>query len=197
MNKLLLALFTASLLLGISSNKTSALSLDYARQVKDRMTPRSVDRVATLSGQKAENICRAINTRISTHLNNLEVRKDNHIEIYQAAHQRWIDLVTRLKAQGYNTTKLETDLATLSTMTAELKEEYDEYVSLTKTTLGIDCLQSASQFKESLNKSKQQLAVFRSKAKAVHAYIQTVIRADLRALRQQKPTITPTPTTNQ
>jgi hypothetical protein len=140
----------------------------------------------TRVAERTENRCTAVTNMVNAHIKNIEARKDVHVEVYKNAHNRWVELAARLKAQGYDTTKLETDLTTLDGMVSLLSTDYQKFVEQTKFTLNIDCLSSRDEFKAQLKTSRDQLASLKADAKKVHDFIMNTIKADLRALRSQK-----------
>ncbi len=176
----------------------SFLALPVSAQRAERMDPTlRAQRVSTQSARRIENKCSAIESRVRAHVNNLSVRKDNHIEVYRSAHTRWLELADRLTSQGYDTAIFRTHLATLTIMIEDLATDYSQFVIDAEKSLTFDCMSQMVNFKGQMNSSRQSLATFRTSAKQIHDYIKNVIRADLRALRQQKATITPTPTVTQ
>ncbi len=150
------------------------------------MTGEIKERIASRSAKVVENRCDAINARVRAHVNNLNVRKDNHIEIYKKRHQQLTELSVRLQSKGYDVTKLTADLLTLKTMIDQLEIEYKEFITSTEATLSLDCLQSLTDYKQYLSGSRVKLAEFRQQARSIHEFLQGTIKTDLKAIRQQK-----------
>ncbi len=152
-------------------------------------------RMGARLAQSSENKCEAVTNHINARINNLNTRRDNHIEVYQSAHTRWVELAARLKTKGYDTSKLEADLSILETMVTQLSDDYKKFLDEAQASLTVDCTASTDQFRSKVTAAKQELATFRVRAKQVHDFIKNTIKSDLRALRQQavKPQVHVTP----
>lgn len=130
--------------------------------------------------------CDLINSRIDLRINNFNANKETHIQRYQNIKTNVTNLVTYLKSKGYDTSKLETDLATLNTMVVTFGTDYSSFITKLEAAKQFTCGQSDGQFKAKIEEARAQLTIARTQAKDIRVFIVGTIRPDLQALRNQK-----------
>src|SRR5687768_14122787 len=136
MSKIQLTILFASItLLGFSQQSHAQGAQQYFQKVREQVREEISSKAASRAANLAENKCDAINARIRAYLNNLDTRKDNHIQVYRNRHEKLTELSTRLQEAGHDTAKLNTDLATLDTMIDELEADYTNFKTDMQTTL--------------------------------------------------------------
>ena len=130
--------------------------------------------------------CAAIEDGIKKREEVLSKETTNPAKRFQAMHDRLASLVTRISTQGYDTTKIKVDLATLNQQIAEFTTAYNAYTTGLSTTQQYACGQSEGKFLSTLESTRSKLKELRTKAAAIQNFYQTVIRKDVVALKQQK-----------
>ncbi len=144
----------------------------------------------------------------------LTARIDERINKYNsgADHPRLLkfqtrlgEIITKLKAKGYDTSKLEADLSTLKTKTDACRAAYGQFITKLGVTKNFVCGQSQGQFRAALQASKTQMESAQTACKDARSFMDTVTRPDLKALREKvkadrqlspKPTKEPSPSTS-
>ncbi len=139
----------------------------------------------TKSERKCEKVGELVNKRIAI----FEKTKTNHAENYDKLSTKLTEIITKLNAKGFDTTKLTTDTATLSTMISEYKTKYASFVTELKATQGLACSADATiTYKDKLEQSKGILQELRTMREKIRNFYTTAIREDIKALRQQAET---------
>lgn len=170
--------------------------LENREEKREEREERRDDRQASREA-RLNNRCENVYKRIDARLKNYEARKDNHIPVYQKMLTRLQQLSTTLASKGYDTTKLNADLVTLDTMLKTAAANYQAFIDELTALKSLDCETARASFLTNLSESKTKLQQFRTSAAAIHEFFKNTIKVDLKALRSQKPTPTPQPTTTQ
>lgn len=183
-----LALFTTPVLAQDTPTVTGQTIRQEIRQERqDNQTSREQTR------------CQIIGLRLDQTVKNYETRKDIHVLEYTRLYDRLVAVSANLATKGANVTQLNTDLATLNSMISKLSTDYQAFITNLSTNKDQACTLTLEQLKANLANVRTQLQSFRTQSKAIHDFIQNVVRKDLLALRQEvkptpKPTLTPEPT---
>lgn len=141
---------------------------------------------ATDSAQrKAENAvkCAKITSKIDEKINKYNSNAD-HPRLLKLQ-TRLSEIISKIKAKGYDTATLEADLATLKTKTDSCRTAYGQFIAKLGATKNFACGQSQGQFKAALQAGKTQMESTRAACKDARSFISTVLKPDLKALREK------------
>lgn len=162
--------------------------------------------VAFVKAQSTERALRAENT--ASRCSRLTANIDKRISKYNDGtdHPRLTKLqekltaaVAKIKAPGVDTTKLETDLATLKTKTEACRIAYGLFITRLQETKKYACGQSQGQFANAVRVARKELKKARPVCQDARKFLRFTVKVDLQAIREQhknlrKPTLTITPT---
>jgi hypothetical protein len=137
--------------------------------------------------------CQAMTQRIETAIARFNNNKDGHTRRYLAVADHLKNLNEKLKAKGYDTSKPEADYKVLNEKILKASQDYQMFITKLEATKQYACGQSQGQFKTALQDAKAQLKVYREDVADIRNYYQTVVRPDVKALRDQKPNTSSSP----
>jgi len=127
-----------------------------------------------------------IKERIELVISRFDNNKERHIAVYNAAKDRLKQIADELEARGYDVSKVRADFQTLDSMIVKFAQDYASF---------IDQLRAAEQyepgtqgFKGVIEAARSKLKTVRDDALDIRHYWQTVVRPDLKSLRDQNPT---------
>jgi hypothetical protein len=145
------------------------------------------------SAAKTDLRCANITSRINARIEFYNGRKEAHLDRYNYIKERVTLLISNLKAKGFDTSKLESDLAAGKPKFDKLATDFQSFMSKLAETKNYDCGDSQGKFVDTLKAAKTLREVVMADVKDVRDYIQNTIRTDLKALRDQKPKVSPKP----
>lgn len=136
--------------------------------------------------------CTRLTQNIDRRINRFNGNKERHINQYNTAKQRLSQLVTKLQQKGYDVLQLQADSKIWDGKIQKFASDYVVVINTLNETKNVACGQSDGAFRSSLKQARQQIVVVHQDSIDARTYYQTVIKADIQALRDQKPTITNT-----
>jgi len=142
----------------------------------------------TLRGDKeqfTQDRCDIVNGRITDKLNNFQSKQNSDETIFGNVFKRLTNIQERLKNAGLDTTKLETDLATLKTKIDKVNTDYATFIAGLKTTQDFTCGHAQGEFMGKLKGAQGILLSVRADRMDVRKYITSTIIPDINALRKQ------------
>lgn len=158
----------------------------------------SVFFISVSHAQTTNEKCIAAQNKLDTLSKSYDIAKTRISDSYSRSVSSLRDLATRLTARGYNTTQLTTDIQALQTKVDKFNANMGSLLTSVKNLKNIVC---SDNFKTELSKTREQLVTVRSSMNDILNYYQTVIKGDIKDLKNQKiasitTTIpaTPTPT---
>jgi len=113
---------------------------------------------------------------------------------YEALSKRVDNLVTRLKAQGVDTTDLENERVQLGAKITQVKTDITAYRQTMADIAGMTCKSDPTGFKALLTQARTQRDTIATDAKAIKDYFQGTIKPTLQDIRDQLEAAKPTPT---
>jgi chromosome segregation ATPase len=131
--------------------------------------------------------CEKVETKLQVRITHFDQNKEKHIQAYNNLVDRIEKFIARIKAKGYDTTKLEADLATLKEKVADFTEAYAAYMTLLDETKNYTCGQSHGDFAAKLKEVRAQLKIVHQMAADIRNFWRTVIRVDLLDIKKQYP----------
>jgi len=141
----------------------------------------------TTTSQVNTNKCKNVETRTNQRLSHFQTIKTAHSKAYENLVSRLEKFIDRIKAKGYDTTKLAIDLATLKGKIADFEQAYSDYQVILAQLPALTCQQPNSDFQAKLKEARAQLKIVHQKAADIRDYWRTVIRVDLLAIKKQYP----------
>lgn len=145
------------------------------------------------SGARLQERCTLVTQRIETTVARYNNNKDKHIQQYKNLAARLSALGEKLRAKGYDTSKLQADSKVLNDKITKLSQDYADFTSKLEATKQYACGSSQGAFKQALKTAQDQLKVVKADSVDIRNYYQTVIKPDIQAIRAQKPTPSTTP----
>lgn len=131
-----------------------------------------------------EERCKNVETRIATRINRYENNQQMFQNVYGNMQTRLERLLAKLKTAGADTSKLETDLATLKTKIAKLKSDQADFISTLKETQDFACGKSEGEFKAKFDEARKVPDAIQADRQDIKNFFQTTIKADLKTIRE-------------
>ncbi len=121
---------------------------------------------------------------IITRFNNNQQR---HRETYERVKAAVEEFLEKMKAKGYDVSKLERDLATWEGMFEEFARDYRAFIEELEKIAALSPEQAQGSFYSLLREARRLLQVVRQDAVEIRLFYQQTIRADIQELRGQLP----------
>lgn len=166
---------------------TSFITPTYA-QLRSIVRPTIQQKREELKTQRCTILTQNIDRRINRFNNN----KERHINQYNTAKQRLSQLIEKLQQQGYDVSQLQADGETWDGKIQKFSADYVVFINKLTDTKNAPCGQSEGTFRTLLNQARQQVKIIHQDSVDARAYYQTVIKTDIQAIRDQKPTVVST-----
>lgn len=144
-------------------------------------------------GARLQQRCTQATQRIETAVARYNNNKEKHVQQYENLAVRLADLGEKLKARGYDISKLQADGKILRDKIAKFAADYADTISKLEATKQYACGSSQGAFKQALKTAQDQLKVVKADSVDIRNYYQTVVRPDVQAVKAQKPAPTPVP----
>ena len=103
------------------------------------------------------NKCEAVNGKIQGKIERYQNRRLGYIDRFQTIIDRLTNLLSRLKDEGYDTTKLEADLAIAQDKVENLIALHNKFISELEATKNAGCDNEDGKFKAGIGASKEYL----------------------------------------
>lgn len=167
---------------------------DVRQQIEDQQQEMQQKRaeVNSLRTTITADRCNLANQRIATITSRYETNRMEHIRNYQEMVRHFGDVVATLEAKGYDVTKLRTDATTLDEKIRAFGVAYDAWVTQLGVAKQYACGESEGKFKDELLKSRQLALKVRQAAIDIRTFYLNTIKPDIKAVRAQKPKVSPT-----
>lgn len=169
------------------------LALGNVAQAEDTATTPWQQKKEERQAQKQEKLeqrCSIVEEKINIKVSRFENNKVRRVNAYNNLRNRVSKFIDKLSSQGYDVSKLKSDLVTLDEKIKKFSSDYASYITLLKSTKDYACGQSEGQFKGKLSEARKQLQIVHQSALEVRSYFQGTIRPDIQAIRAQKKTDT-------
>jgi hypothetical protein len=127
--------------------------------------------------------CNTITSKISARIGFFNDNRNKHIDNYISAKENINDLLTKLDAKGYDTTKIKSDLTQYDTLLQKLSTDYSTYVTELTATQNYACGKSEGEFRDQLVIAKTGLKAVHADDVAIHDYWVNTLKPDLQTLR--------------
>lgn len=129
--------------------------------------------------------CERIQLRMQNRYDNYGLSKDKHLSVYNNMLERLNNFVDLANTAGIETTKLESDIATLESLIDEFKSLAEEGFTKMQETKASICDSEEIAFRQSLVQSRNQLKETHRKAQAIRVFYHDTIRPDLLEIKEQ------------
>ena len=130
--------------------------------------------------------CELVTKRIQDTITKFDTNKDKHIEQYKNIHDRVADLITKLKAKGYDVTKLQEDLTVLDTKRQAFVDAYTDFVNGLKAAQDFECGKSNGDFKSAVESARGHFTSAREISLDIRTFILGTLKVDIQAIKAQK-----------
>jgi hypothetical protein len=141
---------------------------------------------------KISDRCQDVNKRIDTRVAAYDNNKGRHQEQHRKMVEHFQTIISRLETNGYDVVKLKADAKVLDEKIVTFGKTYTAFVDQLKVARGLTCGYSEGQFLTEMSKARDLLKKVQDASQDVRNYYQTVIRPDIKAVRDQKPKASPT-----
>lgn len=135
--------------------------------------------------QRVENRCELLTTRIDNKIDTFEANKQDHIDNYNAIKARLENAMITLTEKGYNVSSLQEHVSIWDGMIKEYAVSYQAFIDVLYESKDYACGESEGAFKDAMNRARMQILEARQQRLEIRNYYQTVIREDIKALREQ------------
>lgn len=176
-----LTLFLTTPNLVFAQTATPASVRDQAIQKREEVRENIAERV--------ENRCELLTTRIDNKIDTFEGNKQDHIDNYNAIKVRLENAIINLSEKGYDTSALSEHLDIWDGMIKEYALSYQAFIDILYESKDYACGESEGAFKDAMTRARMQLLEARQMRLENRNYYQTVIRQDIKDLRDQAQTI--------
>ncbi|MCJ7653005.1 MAG: hypothetical protein MUO75_04820 [Actinobacteria bacterium] len=126
--------------------------------------------------------------QIETIIARFEANKERHIAVYNRIKDRLKEAADSLQAKGYDLTNVRQDYSALDSKIVKFATDYATFISDLRAAESYVPLESQGQFLSALEVARAQLRVARADSLDIRNFYWTVVRPDVQALRNQKPT---------
>lgn len=137
-----------------------------------------------------EEKCKNVESRIEAKMNKYENGNISVEDVHKKLKERIGNIVTRLKNNGIDASKLEGDLETLDQKINQVASSYDTFIAALKETKTYACGESQGQFRTKLQEAKKLMVNVRTARQETRSFITGTIIPDIKALREQLKTKT-------
>ncbi len=165
--------------------KTENLEKRKSTEEQENETESEKDERKTREARLAAG-CEKIETKIAAVLTRHETAKQKHLDNQDRLYTRATELSKKLAAAGYNTAKLDADLATFKGKADLVKSTFAAYSASLTATEAYTCGESEGAFKEQLSASKTEYKAFRDALKDAREYWKAVVKVDIKALKDSR-----------
>lgn len=172
-----LTLFLITPNLALAQTATPASVRDQAIQKREEVRENIAERV--------ENRCELLTTRIDNKIDTFEGNKQDHIDNYNAIKARLENAMINLEEKGYDVSSLREHVLVWDGMIKEYAISYQEFIDILYESKDYACGESEGAFKDAMTRARMQLLEARQMRLEIRNYYQTVIREDIKDLRDQ------------
>ncbi|MBC7252822.1 MAG: hypothetical protein H5T72_02475 [Actinobacteria bacterium] len=113
--------------------------------------------------------------------------QQRHQKVYEQVRSAVSEFLEKMKAKGYDVSKLEQDLATWEQMFEKFAQDYAAFIQKLEEIAALSPEQAQGSFYSLLREARQLLRVVRQDAMDIRLFYQQTIRADIQELRNQLP----------
>ena len=189
---LTIAVLGITVLFGSNSNVLAqSPTLPSGRPWQERVQQR-IENVKERQELRVERRCDLVNARIDARIRHFNLRKDNILARQKRIKERVLAFINRLERKGYDVSRVRGDLETLGGMVQTADSDYAVFIRELEEAKQFDCGDSQGAFIKALGEARAALAKFRTDVKNIWDFIQNTLRPDLKALREQNPSSSPT-----
>lgn len=132
--------------------------------------------------QVLEQKCGYVESRIDLRIARYENNQKKHSDVYNQSLKNLNNLVVEWKAQGKDTTKLESDLQEFKNKIDKFKQDYESFINKMRELRGLVCGDGQGSFAQTLLDAKQLLEIVHQDVLDIRLYYQQTIRPDLQSL---------------
>lgn len=174
----------------MSKLKVLAVSVLGALSILFVSTVHAQTPAETLQQQAQERItakCEMVTLRTETIIARYDNNKERHVNNYTRIKDRTAALMDKLDTKGYDTSVVRADLNQLDSYIKEFASEYTSFANKLRESKELACGESEGAFKNKLTEARAELAKARETSLQTRNFVQTKLRPDIQALRNQNP----------
>ncbi|MFH1896010.1 MAG: hypothetical protein ABH814_00855 [bacterium] len=135
--------------------------------------------------ERVQQICAQVGERVRNRTENFETNREQHMERYGELKTKLQGVAVKLRARGFDTTQLETDLLELDSLVQMYANEYSNFIGVLQGSQEFACGQSQGEFHNALKDAQNQIIRAREARRAVWEFYKDNIREDIKSLRLQ------------
>lgn len=154
--------------------------------------------LAAKAGEKKDAACANRSAKLEFRGKASSEHRTGLLEKYTRAAVHVEKLITRAKAAGVDTSKLEADLVALKTKTANFGADFDAFTSLVVSAQALDCTATTDVRKAAKAKIKTAHEKLQADRADIHDFYKNTLRPDMvvviKAIKAKHPTTTPNAT---
>lgn len=154
---------------------------NWAEKWQDALKEGAQDRI----NQAKERICTATQSRVGARWQKYYEARMNRVENMERGVLALQERVEYFKQKGLDTSKLETDIATLQQLIGEYKTAYTEFLTALEEVKSIPCANYEGKFLPELRQARDAWSVVRAKSQSIKDFYLSDIKPDLAELRTQ------------
>lgn len=142
-----------------------------------------------LKAQREERLdqkCAMIQERVSKRITNYDTNKEKHMTVYDNMKERISKFADKLSGDGYDVSKIKTDLTTLDEKIQKFSTDYASQVAKLNTLKDLACGHSDGEFKAGIADARTMMKTVHADAMDIRKYMQETVRPDIQALKKQK-----------
>lgn len=136
--------------------------------------------------QNMEQRCSMIQNKIAERNSKFEENKSKHTAVYDNMTDRISKFITRLSGEGYDVSKIQADLTILKEKISKIEADLAAQNSKLNETKEFACGHSDGDFKGKLTEARTMMVSIHKEAMEIRKFVQTTLRPDIQALRNQK-----------
>jgi len=136
--------------------------------------------------QTKEQQCAKAIEKITAKISAYEANRNGKETVYANLLTKISEIITRLKDKGYDVSKIETDLTTLTTKIEKYWTDRKAVTDTLESSKSSVCSEPNTQFRETLKQSKDLFEVVKTDIKDIRLFVSQTIRSDIQALKSQK-----------
>lgn len=129
--------------------------------------------------------CELVQDKLNTRTKRMERKLERHIYVFNQIQSKLVEMAAELKADGYDVSKIEEDIATWKEKMAEFQTQGQEIIQNLQQTKYLAC-QDKTQFRSQLKQTRTKLKELMILTIKTRNFYRNTIKKDLIDIKNQK-----------